>query len=680
VTLPRSVGRWEVVRELGRGGMGRVLEVRDPDADRLLALKLLDARAAGAEGALRFQREAELMARVRHPNVVRVHEVGHAQGAPFFVCEKVEGQPLDALLAGGPLAPAVAARLVRALADGLVACHAQGIVHRDLKPANVIVRPDGSPVLLDFGVARDEQARSLTETGVLMGTPVFMSPEQAEGHRVDARTDVYGLGATLFCCLAGRPPFDHGGSLQASVKRVLFDEPAWPPAPSGLLALLRRAMAKRPDDRHADMAALEDDLDRWLASGEERASASTRRGALAALALASVAALGVLAASSGASDQAGPPSRPEPRVAPTTTTTASDDAPAARADALVARARAERAARPSRGRRVATLEPPGEGVRGTTVRAVLLAGGQVVAGLTDGRVVVWPGLGDPGREVPWPEGVARASVTAITSFGRSRALVGTRSGALLLVDAASGAAEGLALPDGPAGATVEALAADEARGLLALSRHSGWDGVSGARDPAVSLWSRDAGGGWRLARSLPLAASAQGITLTPWAAEVVIAFGQGTDDELGHGVTWLGLEGASRTWKLPRGYPRAVAWLPDGRLAVGTTVGQVQLVPPGARGFDVEADRVLPMEGDLARRSHLEGVLLVAVAGSRLASSSWDGAGAGGVKVWDTATHTLRLALPSEVTGIKQLSFSGDGELLLVSGGGLLQVWDLEGL
>lgn len=200
----RQIGPYHVVRELGRGGMGVVYEVSHPGVPgRRLALKRILTDVADAKGLVRFGREAQLLARVRHHNVLRVHELGRTAEGPYVVTELVEGENLRELLTRGPFEPRRAAELVRDLADALGAVHAEGILHRDLKPENVLLRPDGTPVVLDFGLARELDGEGLTRTGDVLGTPAYMSPEQANGEspsRLDARTDVYGLGGSCSRC------------------------------------------------------------------------------------------------------------------------------------------------------------------------------------------------------------------------------------------------------------------------------------------------------------------------------------------------------------------------------------------------------------------------------------------------------------------------------------------------
>jgi hypothetical protein len=291
--LPEQVDGYQVLRELGRGGMGVVYAVRDRAADRELALKLVHD-LGDAVALLRFRREGELLARLRHRSVLRVHSCGETPQGPYLLTDLVPGVPLPRLLGGGPLAPRAAALLVRDLADGVAACHASSLLHRDLKPANVMVRPEGTPVILDFGVARDVRAGGLTATGELLGTPSHMAPEQALGQPVDGRADVWGLGTILYECLAGRAPF-HGTTLVALVEQVCTTDPPWPSTlapgvPPALEAVLRRAMARELADRTPSAVALRDDLDRWLGG-----VAGAPRGRRAPLTVAGLAAVGLAA-------------------------------------------------------------------------------------------------------------------------------------------------------------------------------------------------------------------------------------------------------------------------------------------------------------------------------------------------------------------------------------------------
>jgi serine/threonine protein kinase len=270
-SAPERLGDHRVVREIGRGAMGVVYEAERLADGRRVALKVL-ARMDGAGRAReRFEREAGVLAALAHPNVVRVFELGQADGRTFFSMELVDGTSLEAAIRARDGRPydgdvrRLAARFAD-VADGLHAAHAQGVVHRDLKPSNLLVAADGTIKVADFGLAHlAGAARALTKTGDRLGTPLYMSPEQLTGRRVDARTDVYSLGATLYETLASRPPFD--GDDLATLGAAIVSGP--PPAPlrslaprvpEVLAAVVHRALARDPDARFATAKDLADAL------------------------------------------------------------------------------------------------------------------------------------------------------------------------------------------------------------------------------------------------------------------------------------------------------------------------------------------------------------------------------------------------------------------------------------
>jgi serine/threonine protein kinase len=317
-----KVGDYEIVRELGRGGMGVVYEARHPSIDRALALKVvLGEHEVSAEALERFRREARLLARVRHPSIVAVHALDRTEdGRDFLVADLVEGQTLTRARRDGPLDPKRAAAIVRDLALAVEVVHANGILHRDLKPDNVILRPDGVPVLLDFGLARDASAQQLTRTGVVVGTPAYMSPEQAEGARavmLDARTDVYSLGALLFFLLAGTAPFE-GATITQLIYAVLQKEPTWPAdAPAALVAIGKKAMAKARDERYATAADLAADLASIVEGRRPSAASAAPRVPRIAIGVAAVVAVAAIAAVAvGLRDKAAPPPPPTPTTLP----------------------------------------------------------------------------------------------------------------------------------------------------------------------------------------------------------------------------------------------------------------------------------------------------------------------------------------------------------------------------
>jgi serine/threonine-protein kinase len=269
--LPQVPG-YEVESVLGRGGMGIVFRARHLRLNRLVALKMSLAGMSGEPREReRFQREAEAEAALRHPNIVQVHDVGEHDGRPYFTMELVEGGSLAQKLAGTPQPGRHAAALVATLAAAVQVAHQGGIVHRDLKPANVLLTADGTPKIADFGVARRlEGGAGLTQTGVPVGTPSYMAPEQARGqtHAIGPAVDVYALGAILYELLTGRPPF-HGETPAATVLQVISEDPVSPTrlnarVPRDLETICLKCLHKDPQRRYPTAAALADDLQRFL--------------------------------------------------------------------------------------------------------------------------------------------------------------------------------------------------------------------------------------------------------------------------------------------------------------------------------------------------------------------------------------------------------------------------------
>jgi eukaryotic-like serine/threonine-protein kinase len=295
------LGPFEILTPLGAGGMGEVYRARDTRLDRTVAIKLLPSELVSAPGRRveRFRHEARVIARITHPNICTLHDVGEDGSAIFLVMEYVEGATLAQRLEDGPLALPLALRVAVQTADALDHAHRHGVVHRDLKPSNVILTRD-SVKLLDFGLAklkdRDEQVptdatkSAMTDAGTIVGTVPYMAPEQIEGHEVDARTDIFAFGVVLYEMVCGRRPFagDSRASLMAAI--VAAEPPALssiqPQAPASLERLIRRCLAKDPDDRWQTARDLAAEL-RWIAEGGSgatiAASAMTRRPRRAAL-------------------------------------------------------------------------------------------------------------------------------------------------------------------------------------------------------------------------------------------------------------------------------------------------------------------------------------------------------------------------------------------------------------
>jgi eukaryotic-like serine/threonine-protein kinase len=273
--LPRDFGPYELVRELGRGGMGVVYEARQKGLDRSVAVKMiLASHLASPELVRRFQAEAKAAARLRHSNIVHIHDVGQLHGQDFFAMEYIDGQSLAQRIAQGPIDFRTAVRWVVTVARAVEHLHRQGIIHRDLKPSNILLDSNGQPYVSDFGLAKVFAPGSeMTATGVIAGTPSYMAPEQALGRRADVgpATDVYSLGAILYELLTGSPPF-HAESPLDTLMDVLSGDPATPRTlnphvPRGLELICLKCLAKEPQERYGSAAALADDLDRF-ARGE----------------------------------------------------------------------------------------------------------------------------------------------------------------------------------------------------------------------------------------------------------------------------------------------------------------------------------------------------------------------------------------------------------------------------
>src|SRR5262249_14475888 len=269
---PRTVGRYVIQAELGRGMMGVVYRAHDPDLGRDVALKVIRPAAgfAGEEEGIdfekRFLQEARSAASLSHPGIAVVHAVGRdpATGSPYMALELLKGRPLDAVLREkGALPWREALRVGQKLAEALFEAHSKGIVHRDIKPANVMVLESGDPKVMDFGIAKVE-ASAMTAAGQLFGTPLYMSPEQALGHPVDARSDLFSLGSVLYEMLTGRRAF-----AAESVPRILLAVTTSEPAPPSTIVaglpvdvdrIVARCLAKRSELRYPDGRALARDL------------------------------------------------------------------------------------------------------------------------------------------------------------------------------------------------------------------------------------------------------------------------------------------------------------------------------------------------------------------------------------------------------------------------------------
>ncbi|MCA8948205.1 MAG: protein kinase [Planctomycetes bacterium] len=265
---------FRIVREIGRGGMGVVYEALQLSLDRRVALKLLpDSAQLSPKVIARFKREALTVAQLDHPGIVHVLAVGESERGHWFAMDLLEGVTLDEFArrcrADDPdNAVRDVVDVIAAVAEALAHAHAAGVIHRDIKPSNVIVRADGQPVITDFGVARATALPSMTQTGELAGTPFYVSPEQVAGAEVDARSDVFSLGVTLYELLTRQRPFD-GDSSREVLDRIARHEPPSPDRvdrdlPRDLSAIVVKALEKEPARRYVSAAAMADDLRRFL--------------------------------------------------------------------------------------------------------------------------------------------------------------------------------------------------------------------------------------------------------------------------------------------------------------------------------------------------------------------------------------------------------------------------------
>ncbi len=273
IELPCRIGDYELLEELGRGGMGVVYKALHVSLNRIVAVKmLLRGRFASADDQARFRAEAEAIAQLDHPNIVPVYEVGQLEGHVYFSMKYVRGQTMQQLLAGGPLDQNTAALLLAKVAKAVDFAHRRGVLHRDLKPSNIMIDDEGEPHVNDFGLAKQLSARdSLTRSGAVIGTPAYMSPEQAAGHRgqVGPVSDVYSLGSILYHAITGQPPFK-GDSAVDVVLRVLEEDAPLartinPNANRDLEMIATRCLQKPTDLRYESAAALAQDLEAWLA-------------------------------------------------------------------------------------------------------------------------------------------------------------------------------------------------------------------------------------------------------------------------------------------------------------------------------------------------------------------------------------------------------------------------------
>lgn len=666
--LGSEIDQFQLVRQLGSGGMGTVYLARDPRTGAEVAIKGLSL-GADPELLLRFQREGEAQARVdAHPNVIRVHSAGHAKGRAYIVMDVALGGDLEDRIRRGPLPPEEAATVTLSLARGLAFAHDRGVLHRDLKPANILFDERGTPRLVDFGLARLADAESLTQSGQVMGTPSFMAPEQARGEPVDARADVYGLGAVLYAALTGRPPFS-AGSVLATLMLVTKGPPTpprdlEPDVPLALEAICLRALAKAPGDRQPSATALAEELERFLA-GED---APRRR---APIVKALVVAGALLAVATALALSARPNPRPSAKTEPTARANERVDPPQAedpkralakiqalrrgqeRLEAAEAWLRRHGEHRDAIDARTICREKPWLSLSQPKVRGATFVGPSADAILAwgyDGQAFLYDARGG-GELDSWPSRFGWSAGAASTS-GRLLAL-GNVEGGVWLIERASGERVGFWRLDGVAWAL--AFTADEDALLAAGSKSLRRARVLRPPNRARPVGPKHRGPVESLA-ILPgdRVASVGGTVDIPGTCEAYI---------------WNVSDGSvQRRLGNFANRPNAVAYVPTRQaILIGDATGALTLIDanrvasPLAR-FEGEPR---PLSTSLAHSARVSAV--AAHPSGRLYSASAGSAGSeSDLRVWDAETGAQTDRALVGARGQDTLSISPDGRRLLV--------------
>ena len=269
MTEPWLLGRYEIVAELGKGAMGVVYRANDPMLNRMVAIKTINTEEAGHEGMAeyeaRFYTEAKAAGGLNHPNIIIIYDIGKSGHLVYMAMEYIQGKELREWLADGkPLPIAQAVDIAAQVAEGLAYAHQHQVVHRDIKPANIMITPEGRAKIADFGIARMRSSETRTQTGVILGSPKYIAPEQVVGKRADHRSDIFSLGVILYECITGATPFN-GEGLSALMYQITNHDPA-PPSSSNsqvpvmLDYIVAKVLTKAPEGRYQSAADFANDL------------------------------------------------------------------------------------------------------------------------------------------------------------------------------------------------------------------------------------------------------------------------------------------------------------------------------------------------------------------------------------------------------------------------------------